>query len=102
MNPFITANKDRVIEICRRRHVRRLEVFGSATTTDFDPKRSDVDLIVDFDEDAREQLLDSYFGLKEDLEALFGRPVDLLTSAPIRNPYLRESIDGSRQTLYAA
>ncbi len=102
MNPFITAKRDSVAEICKRRHVRKLEVFGSATTSDFDPKRSDVDLIVDFDETAREKLLDCYFGLKEDLEALFGRPVDLLTSAPIRNPYLRESIEGSRQTLYAA
>ena len=102
MNPFIIARKNDVIEICKRRHVRRLEIFGSATTSAFDPERSDVDLIVDFDEAARERLLDSYFGLKEDLEALFGRPVDLLTSVPVRNPYLRASIDGSRQTLYAA
>jgi len=102
MHPSISAKKDRVIEICRRHHVRRLEVFGSATASDFDPRRSDVDLIVHFEEGAREKLLDAYFGLKEELEALFDRPVDLLTDRAVRNPYLRESIERSRQTLYVA
>ncbi len=102
MHPSIAAKKDRVREICRRFHVLRLEVFGSAAGSDFDPTHSDVDLIVRFDEDVREKLLDAYFGLKEELEALFGRPVDLLTARAVRNPYLRESIECSRQTLYAA
>lgn len=102
MHPSIAAKTDQVIEICRRYHVHRLEVFGSATGSDFDPRRSDVDLIVHFEEGARKGLLDAYFGLKEELEALFGRPVDLLTARAVRNPYLRESIERSRQTLYAA
>jgi hypothetical protein len=102
MHPSIAAKKDRVSEICRRHHVQRLEIFGSATGKDFDPRRSDVDLIVHFDASASEKLLDAFFGLKEDLEALFGRPVDLLTARSIRNPYLRESIERSKQTLYAA
>lgn len=101
MHPSIAAKKEQVGEICRRHHVRKLEVFGSVTRSDFDPSRSDVDLIAHF-EDEREDLVDAFFGLKEELEALFGRPVDLLTSRPVRNPYLRESIDRSRQTLYAA
>lgn len=96
----IAAKKELVGEICRRRHVRKLEIFGSATRPDFDPERSDVDLIAHFD--PREDLLDAYFGLKAELEALFGRPVDLLTARPVRNPYLRESIEQSRQALYAA
>ncbi|HTF90708.1 MAG TPA: nucleotidyltransferase domain-containing protein [Planctomycetota bacterium] len=102
MHPSISAKRDRVIEICRRHHVQRLDVFGSATGVEFDPQRSDVDLIVQFDGNAQEKLLDAYFGLKEELEALFDRPVDLLTTATVRNPYLRESIERSRQTLYAA
>lgn len=102
MHSFLAQKKDRVTEICRRHHVRRLDVIGSATGRDFDPGRSDVDLIVHFEEHAREKLLDHYFGLKEELEALFGRPVDLLTAATVRNPYLRESLERSRQTLYAA
>jgi hypothetical protein len=102
MHPFIAEKRDRVIEICRHHHVRRLELFGSATGAGFDPSRSDVDLIVDFDERAQENLADAFFGLKADLEAFFERPVDLLTTRPVRNPYLRESIERSRQTLYAA
>ncbi len=100
MHPSISAKRDLVREICRRHHVRQLDVFGSATGSDFDPERSDVDLIVRFDETRK--FPGDYFELKEELESVFGRPVDLLTTATVRNPYLRESIERSRQTLYAA
>ena len=45
---------------------------------------------------------DAFFGLKESLEQLFGRPVDLVAAAAIRNPYLRESVDRGKTLLYAA
>lgn len=102
MHPFIASRKDRIAELCQRHGVERLELFGSATGPGFDPGRSDVDLIVRFGQDGRARLLDAYFGLKQDLEGLFGLPVDLLTPASVRNPYLRESIETSKQTLYAA
>jgi putative addiction module component (TIGR02574 family) len=44
----------------------------------------------------------SYFGLKEYLEALFGRPADLVMTAAVRNPYVRAEIDRDRTLLYAA
>jgi len=102
VHAFISDKRDRVNEICPRHHVQRLEVFGSATSNEFDVLHSDVDLIVHFDATAQRDLVEAYFGLKADLEGLFGRPVDLLTSMRVRNPYLRESIESSRQTLYAA
>jgi predicted nucleotidyltransferase/transposase-like protein len=90
-----------IAELCRRFHVRRLSVFGSATTADFDPDTSDVDFLVDFEEGA-EDLFGSYFGLKEQLEQLLGRPVDLAMSKSLENPYFAESVERTRRDLYAA
>jgi predicted nucleotidyltransferase len=91
--------------ICRRHGVRRLDVFGSASDERrFDSSRSDIDLLVEFDVMAGSGPgpADRYFGLLEDLTALFGRPVDLVIERAIRNPYFRRSIDASRQSLYTA
>jgi hypothetical protein len=102
MQPLIEAHLTAIAALCRQFHVRRLELFGSAARGDFDPARSDVDFLVEFDRGAPMAVLDAYFGLKEGLETLLGRPVDLVVSAAVRNPYLRASIESSRETLYAA
>lgn len=89
-----------IAELCRDYGVERLEVFGSAATGRFDPARSDFDFIVTFADDAGRTVADRYFALADALEALLGRRVDLLTSQPIRNPYLRRAVDASRRDLY--
>ena len=58
MLPLIHARREEVAELCRRFHVRRLEVFGSAARGDFDPERSDVDFLVEFDPDRRANAFD--------------------------------------------
>jgi predicted nucleotidyltransferase len=65
-----------VTELCRRHGVRRLLVFGSAVRADFDEATSDVDFLAEF-HDSLPNRFDAYFGLKEDLESLLGRLVDL-------------------------
>lgn len=102
MQPIIEAHRDKVTELCRQYHVRQLEVFGSGVRQDFDPSRSDVDLLVEFEPGSSLKALDQYFGLKESLESLLGRPVDLVVAGAVRNPYLRASIARDRETLYAA
>ncbi len=87
--------------LCRRYDVTRLEVFGSATRADFDENQSDIDLIVRFRNEQTKGLFDRYWGLAEELEKVFGRPVELLTERMIRNPYFRAAVDAERQTLYA-
>lgn len=94
--------RDEIAAICRRYHVRRLDLFGSAAGADFDPGRSDVDVLVEFDLDPAGPTIDTYFGLKNSLEALFERPVDLVTLGAVKNPYIRADIERSRQLLYAA
>ena len=102
MHPMVAEQKDAVATICRRFRVKRLDVFGSAARTDFDPSSSDVDLLVQFERETDRGALDSFIGLKEALEDLFGRPVDLVEATAVRNPYLRADIERSRELLYAA
>jgi uncharacterized protein len=102
MVPLIERKRSDIAELCRRYHVRRLEVFGSAARGhDFDVDRSDFDFLVEFDPNANVRAF-NYFDFKEALEVLLGRPVDLVTLSVVRNPYLRESIERTRITLYAA
>jgi uncharacterized protein len=89
--------------LCRRFHVRRLDVFGSAARGDFDRARSDVDFLVEFDRDHPQAVsLKAFFAFKGALEALLGRPVDLVESGALRNPYLRASIERSAERVFAA
>jgi uncharacterized protein len=91
-----------LIALCTKHRVRSLAVFGSALRDDFDSSRSDLDLVVEFAPMPPVEHGRAYFGLLEDLERLFGRPIDLIERATIRNPYLRHSIEATQETLYAA
>ena len=94
IEPFQPA----VSQLCRRLHVKRLDLFGSATTTCYGPT-SDIDVVVEFDRTAG-QLFDRYFDLKEGLEALFARPVDVVMADALHNPYFKATVDASRRPLY--
>lgn len=100
MNPLIERHRSEIDRLCRRYGVARLALFGSATGPSFDPAISDVDFVVEFQPEVRATAFDRYFGLKEALEQLLGRKVDLITEPSIRNPYLRREIEASRQPLY--
>jgi predicted nucleotidyltransferase len=102
MRPLIRNRLTELEAACHRRAVSRLELFGSAVRDDFDERTSDLDFLVEFDAATELPALDRYFGLKEDLEALFERPVDLVMPNAVRNPYLRAEIERDRRLLYAA
>ena len=101
MNPLIEDNRQDVERLCRRYRVQRIELFGSATGPDFDPAHSDLDFLVTFQELGLDQYADAYFGLLEDLQALFQRPVDLVVASAIQNPYFRQSVESTRTLVYA-
>jgi len=96
------ASRSELIDLCDRYGVRRLALFGSALRDDFDPGRSDLDLLVEFSPTSPQEHAEAYFGLLENLESLFGRRVDLLELGAVRNPYLRREIEEQQETLYAA
>lgn len=87
-------------EICERHGIKSLYAFGSSVTDRFDPRRSDIDLLVEMKEmdplERGEQLL----SLWDKLEAFFQRKVDLLTAKSLRNPYLSQSINDTKVLLY--
>jgi predicted nucleotidyltransferase len=99
MIDLLITNKPKIETICRNLHIHRLEVFGSASNGRFDPSRSDLDFIVEFD-NSDSGLLDRYLALATQLERLLGREVDLLTAKSIRNSYFQKKVDESRALIY--
>ncbi len=102
MSPFIDDHRAALADLCRQHRVRSLSVFGSAARDDFDPDRSDVDLLVEFAPLAEGEYADAYFGLREALEDLFGREVDLVAVSALRNPYVKADVERTKTLLYAA
>ncbi len=100
MHPVVEKHRTELAALCRRFHVRRLDVFGSAARDDGEPR--DIDLLVEFGSAPGMGPADQYFGLLEALEQLFDRPVQLLTRRSLRNPHLIRSIEKTRKTLHAA
>lgn len=90
---------EKLSTLCRRWRVDELAIFGSAARGEMGPD-SDVDVLVTFDDQASWSLLD-LMGLKEELEEIFGRPVDLLEQRAVRNPHRRAAILRDKHVLHA-
>jgi predicted nucleotidyltransferase len=96
---IIDQNLEKIHQLCKQHYVSQLFVFGSVLTDRFD-NNSDVDFLVDFSDIDLRDYADNYFSLKQALEEIFKRQVDLLENNAIRNPYLRQSINSSKRLLY--
>lgn len=101
MHPLIEQRAEALAGVCEARSDARLDLFGSAAGS-FDPERSDLDFLVVFEDLEPVAMADAYFGLLDDLEAMFGRPVDLVCASAMRNPYFIRSAEQNRVPLYAA
>ncbi len=105
MNKVVLQNlekrREQLARLCEKFGVERLELFGSATGKSFQVDRSDLDFLVVFKRDAQGLIVDRFLGLAEALEQLFGCPVDLLTERMVRNPYFRQSVNATRELVYA-
>lgn len=102
MIDLIERHRAEIEELCRRYHVERLELFGSAADGTWDPATSDLDFLLELLPAAAGRVFHGYFDLKDDLERLFGRKVDLVMPAAIRNPYFRAAVDRQRTPVYVA
>jgi uncharacterized protein len=100
---LITERLDEIRALCVKYRVKHLTLFGSAANGLFNAKRSDIDLVVEFewDNDPLERGR-RYLGFWKELKKLFGRNVDLLEASTIHNPYLVQSIDASHRDIYDA
>src|SRR3569832_699402 len=90
---------DLIEDFCHRWRIDELALFGSVLRDDFSPK-SDVDVLVTFSPDAQLSLLD-FEAMKEDLQEILHRPVDLVSKGGLRNPIRRHEVQTSRQIVYA-
>ena len=96
----IAVPYEQIEDFCRRWQVKELAIFGSALRDDFRPD-SDVDVLVVFGENAQWSLFD-HMKAEEELEAIFGRKVDLVEKSAIRNPFRRHHILSHHEVIYAA
>ncbi len=96
---LIESNTERLRLLCQKHKVGKLFAFGSVLSNRFTVD-SDIDLIVDFNEVDLSDYADNYFTLKDELEKLFNRKVDLLEAQAIRNPFFKESIDQQKRLVY--
>jgi predicted nucleotidyltransferase len=96
-------HREQLTQLCRDFGVKRLDAFGSAVVQGrFDAKRSDIDLLVEFEPMDPVRHAKAYFGLLAALQDLLARGVDLLEIKAVSNPYFLASIERERQQLYAA
>ena len=102
MQPLIPSRQQALADLCRRFHVRRLELFGSAASGGFVSGTSDLDFLVEFAPLPPAEYAKAYFSLRAELEQLFATAVDLVTVPAVANPFFRAGIDASRHLLYAA
>jgi len=100
MSQRVELDADTVAAFCRKWRIRELSIFGSALRDDFGPE-SDLDFLVSFEPGITLELSD-LLDMKEELESLYGRPVDLVEKEMLRNPWRRHEILRTRQVIYAA
>ena len=100
MNATVQLDRDALAAFCRRWKIRELSIFGSALRDDFGPE-SDLDFLVSFEPDAPVDI-DVLLDMQEELEAQYGRPVDVVEKEAIRNPWRKYDILTTREVIYAA
>jgi predicted nucleotidyltransferase len=100
MIDLVAKHVNDIAALCRQYGVRRLDLFGSATTNAFDPETSDLDFVATFADTDGPGYADRYLDFADALEALFGRPVDVVIDRSIRNPHFRQAVEATRQPLY--
>ncbi|MCD6141354.1 nucleotidyltransferase family protein [Candidatus Bipolaricaulota bacterium] len=97
MGAKISVPKDAIAAFCRRHHIRRLAFFGSVLRDDFGPD-SDIDVLVEFDPEARVGLI-ALAGMEIELARLLGRKVEMHTINGL-NPYFRDEVLNTAEMQY--
>ena len=97
LDPF----RNQIIQLCQKHKVKYLFAFGSVLTNKFSDE-SDVDLLVDIKLKDPIKYAENYFDLKFQLEYLLKRKIDLLEERGLKNQFLKENIDNTKQLIYGA
>ena len=95
----IDQNINQIVQLCKINKVRSLFAFGSVITDKFRPD-SDIDLVVDIDDNDPISYSNKYFNLKFQLEEILKRQIDLLEQKAIRNKFLKSEIERTKVQIY--
>jgi uncharacterized protein len=96
---LVEKNIENIYALCKQHKVDELFMFGSILTQNFNDA-SDIDFLVQFENIDILDYFDNYMDFKEELESLFGRPVDLVENQAIRNPIFRKVLDREKRLVY--
>ncbi|MDN3593270.1 nucleotidyltransferase family protein [Zunongwangia endophytica] len=88
------------LSLCKTHNVKNLYAFGSSITNDFNEEFSDIDLLIEIDNDDPIERGENLMNVWDKFEQFFQRKVDLLTSTSIKNPILKQSIDSTKILIY--
>ncbi len=99
MNQVLVNKLEEIRATMKMHHVKNAYAFGSVCTPDFNEK-SDIDLLVSFNEMQLEDYADNYFNLLYQLQHILKRDVDLLTENSLKNPYFIKTINLSKTAIY--
>jgi len=100
MQKIIEKKIEKLRSICSSLNVKKLYVFGSATTDKF-TDNSDIDLLISFSESLSvKQYTNNYFDFYYQLKELFHRKIDIITEKNLSNPFLIESINETKTLIY--
>jgi predicted nucleotidyltransferase len=103
MLALIERNKPKLIDLSERFGVLRLELFGSACTSEFDAAQSDIDFLVEFPPDYDFGPWASRFTeFQQALSELLGRRVDLVMTSALNNAWFSREVEKTRRTIYYA
>lgn len=95
----IEQYQKQIKKICETLPIKRLGLFGSLLSKKFTPE-SDIDVLVVFEQKTDIDFFSSYFELKEKLEEIFHKPIDLVIDKNFKNPYFRKSVEKTRKIIY--
>ena len=98
--PKMEIEDDIIIKLSRKYRIKEMSFFGSILREDFG-EASDIDVLVEFEDDNEYSLFD-LFRIREEFEKVLGRKVDLIEKESLRNPYRRENILKNSRVVYAA
>jgi predicted nucleotidyltransferase len=108
MVKIVENNIPTIIELCKKHKLKSLYLFGSATDSKYFNEKSDIDFLYEYDlqnypewDKGDFDIVINYFTLKENLEEILGRKVDLIPDK-LRNPYFIKSVEGSKKLIYAS
>ncbi|MBY5949516.1 nucleotidyltransferase domain-containing protein [Algoriphagus marincola] len=96
---ILEVNREAINSLCEKHKVAKLYAFGSVLSSAFN-EESDVDFLVEFHIQNIDRYVTNFFTLKEGLETLFNREVDLIEYRSVSNPYFKEEIDETKSLLY--